>query len=88
MTFFTTTINSWKHLLRDDAIKQIIINSLDWMHQNNYAFTHGLVVMPNHIHLLGSSTEKYSPQKNELTLLRYTAHEFKKYLLVNNPSLP
>ena len=57
------------------------------MHQNNYASTHGFVIMPNHIHLLWSATEKYSPQKIELTLLRYTAHEFKKHLLLNNPNL-
>ena len=87
MTFFTATINSWKHLLNDDEIKQILVNALDWMHQNNHASTHGFVLMPNHIHLLWSASGKYSPQKNELTLLRFTAHEFKKYLLQNNTNL-
>jgi putative transposase len=86
MYFFTATINSWKHLLQEDEFKDVIIDSLRWLDKENKAFTHGFVIMPNHIHLLWSfgEDEKYDPV---LALKSYTAHQFKKKLGVSAPQL-
>ncbi len=81
MYFFTATFNSWQLLLADDVIKKIIADSLQWMHQNNRARTHGFVIMPNHIYLLWSPVSKFHEEANEQTLLRFTGHAFKKNLL-------
>lgn len=52
MYFWTITINNWHHLLKTDANKLIIINSLQWLVQNKLIEIYGYVIMPNHIHLL------------------------------------
>ena len=87
MNFFTATINNWQLLLLDDNLKRTITDSLQWLHDVNRARTHGFVVMPNHMHLLWTPTEKFSADEIENMLLSFTAHEFKKYLRRKNPSL-
>lgn len=84
MQFFTATINSWKTLLYDDKIKDIIVHSLNWFHLNKKAAVHAFVIMPNHIHLLWTALNNNHAWKNEEALIKFTAHEFKKYLLKND----
>ena len=48
-----------------ENLKKIIADSLQWMHQNNRARTHGFVIMPNHIHLLWSPVLKFHEEENE-----------------------
>jgi len=86
MQFYTATINSWKHLLKDDGCKDIVINCLEWLNDNNRAQIHGFVIMPNHIHLLWTVIET-GKQHPAHTLASYTAHEFKKKLFVSNKEL-
>jgi hypothetical protein len=50
--FWTITINKWKHLLKHDDNKMIVINSLQWLVQKSLVKIYGYVLMPNHIHLL------------------------------------
>jgi len=82
MIFFTSTILYWKNLLYDDHIKQIVIYSLKHLVIRNKIKLYGYAIMPNHIHLL---IELLNPQtKNENfqhSLLSYTAHEFKRYII-------
>jgi len=85
MDFFTATINNWQLLLDDNALKRVIFDSVQWLHDHNRARTHGFVVMPNHLHLLWTPTEKFDSYEIESALLSFTGHEFKKYLRVNNP---
>jgi len=58
--FFTATINSWQSLLEDDAFKEIVIESLEYMCKPKRIALYSYVVMPNHIHLLFTllNTEK------------------------------
>ncbi|MCW3106593.1 MAG: hypothetical protein JWQ09_1099 [Segetibacter sp.] len=50
--FFTATILEWKHLLADDAFKNIIISSLQFLVKDGRVIIYGFVIMPNHIHLI------------------------------------
>lgn len=86
MLFFTATINSWKHLLKDDDMKVIVILSLQWFHEQKKATINGFVIMPNHIHLLWQPLNE-SEAKNEFALLSFTAHQFKKKLMQTNVNL-
>ena len=83
MYFFTATINSWKHLLLEDDFKDIIIDSLKWLDKEAKAYTHGFVIMPNHIHILWTygEEEKHDPV---MALKSFTAHQFKKKLVSNH----
>jgi REP element-mobilizing transposase RayT len=85
MYFFTATINSWKPLLQDNEMKDIIVNSLRWLDKEKRAFTHGFVIMPNHVHILWSYGELgIDPSQS---FLSYTGHEFKKKLKAFSPHL-
>ena len=49
--FWTSTINSWFHLLKNDNYKDIIIDSLTYLSELKKIDVFGLVIMPNHIYL-------------------------------------
>ena len=53
--FWTITINKWQQLLRADDNKMIVMNSLQWLVQNELVRIYGYVIMPNHIHRYGNN---------------------------------
>ncbi|WP_147206417.1 hypothetical protein [Segetibacter aerophilus] len=50
--FFTATILEWKHLLTNNAYKNIIVNSLKFLVKDGWVIIYGFAIMPNHIHLI------------------------------------
>ena len=83
--FFTATINSWKHLLNEDATKNIVISSLQNLNERKLIQLYAYVIMPNHIHLIWKSLKNNGRESTQASFLKYTAHEFKKYLKNNMP---
>jgi REP element-mobilizing transposase RayT len=79
--FFTATINKWQQLLSTDERKQIILNSLKFMCDDNRIVLHAFVIMPNHIHLVLSIQENESKKSIQLSLLKFTAQFLIKYLI-------
>jgi REP element-mobilizing transposase RayT len=78
--FVTSTIHKWQHLLKDDAFKNIIIQSLNWLSCKNEMDVFAFVLMPNHMHLIIRPFIN-TPKENPYTsLLKYTAHQFKNKL--------
>jgi putative transposase len=55
--YWTSTIYQWKHLLKRDKYKQVIVDSLLNLHQRKKVKVYGFVVMPNHLHLLWEMLE-------------------------------
>ncbi|MBP6431955.1 MAG: transposase [Ferruginibacter sp.] len=82
--FWTATINNWQNLLLSDDYKQIIINSLTYLSNNQKIDVFAFVIMPNHIHLIWRINEMNGKETTQGSFLKYTAHEFKKLLLLNN----
>ena len=82
--FWTATINSWYKLMEEDAVKQIITDSLKFLSDNCKIDVYGFVVMPNHIHLIWKINEMNGKESSQGSFLKFTAHAFKKYLRVNN----
>ncbi|MEP6467551.1 MAG: transposase [Parafilimonas sp.] len=85
--FWTATINSWIKLLEPDALKEIIINSLYYLSEKKKIEVYAFVIMPNHIHLIWKTLDKNGKETAQGSFLKFTAHEFKKYLIANNPDL-
>jgi REP element-mobilizing transposase RayT len=83
--FLTATILDWKHLLKDDNCKQIIIDSLRWLVEQKRCHVNAFVIMPNHIHLLWKISDGVERFNAQGALLSFTAHAFKKYLMTVNP---
>ena len=50
--FWTSTIVEWKHLLKQDKYKDVIIGSLKTLTDRKCISVYAFVIMPNHIHVL------------------------------------
>ena len=79
--FLTATILYWNQLLKDDAMKDIILKSLKFLSDTGRLKVFGLVVMPNHIHLIWQISPELKPDHVQRDFLRYTAQQFKFRLL-------
>ncbi|HVZ95228.1 MAG TPA: hypothetical protein VG847_00030, partial [Chitinophagaceae bacterium] len=55
---WTATINSWIKLLEQDALKEIVVNSLKYLHEKKKIEVYAFIVMPNHVHLIWKTLEK------------------------------
>ena len=78
--FFTSSIIGWKHLLKNDLFKEVIINSIYYLSDNNYINVYGFVIMPNHIHLIFESRKTNGKEMPHESFMKYTGHEFKRLL--------
>ena len=85
--FWTATINNWKHLLESDAMKLEIIASLQWLKAKGLISVFAFVIMPNHIHLIWQVHGNNGKESPQGSLLKFTAHQFRKKLLHDAPSL-
>ncbi len=75
--FFTATILEWKHLLADDFMKNIVIESLKFLVKDGRVVVYGFVIMPNHIHLIWQVQDKHERHKVQQSFLKYTAQQMK-----------
>ncbi len=85
--FYTATINGFKHLLANNDLKMIVINSLQYLTVNEIVEIFGYVIMPNHIHLLWNNLNTNPNESPAGSLGKFTAHAFKKYLIENQSLL-
>ena len=83
--FWTATINNWNRLLLEDRYKDVIIESLQYLSNENKIDVFAFVIMPNHIHLIWRTKELNGKETAQGSFLKYTAHEFKKLLKKEPP---
>jgi putative transposase len=79
--FFTATILEWKHLLKEDTYKDIIINSLLFLKKEKSIVVYGFVIMPNHIHLIWQIQEGFRQDIVQMRFLKYTAQQMRFRLM-------
>lgn len=82
--FWTATIHNWEKLLNTDEAKDIIIDSLAYLSNNNIIDVFAFVIMPNHIHLIWRINSLNGKETAQGSLLNFTAHSFKKKLFQQN----
>ena len=75
--FFIATILEWKHLLADNAFKDIIISSFQFLVNDGRVIIYGFVIMPNHIHLIWQIQDKHQKSSVQQSFLKYTAQQIK-----------
>ena len=85
--FFTSTISQWKHLLKGDEYKQIIVDSLLFLKKEGSIELNAFVIMPNHIHLIWQIQDGYRADKIQLRFQKYTAQQMKFKLVDTNNSM-
>jgi putative transposase len=83
--FYTATIQNWKHLLKDDSYKDVIIESLQYLTNKNIISLNAFVIMSNHIHLIWQAQFGYTPSAIQSSLMKFTAGKFRKKLMSEFP---
>ena len=83
--FWTATINNWYQLLREDALKEIIISSLKHLCVERKIEMYAFVLMPNHLHFIWQLLKVNGKEKPHTSFLKFTAHSFKKHLQITSP---
>lgn len=85
--FYTASIYKWKHLLKEDLFKEVIVNSLNHLQKTNKLKVHGFVIMPNHIHLIWELLNVNGKELPHASFMKFTAHEFQRLLRRNNSEI-
>jgi putative transposase len=78
--FFTATIQEWKHLLKEEVYKNIVLNALKFLVAKEKVIINGFVLMSNHIHLIWQTKGSNKMQKVQTSFMKHTSKEFKKQL--------
>jgi putative transposase len=82
--FFTATIQEWKHLLKEDVYKNIIVDAIAFLVKEGKVTINGFVIMSNHLHIIWQSKGENSIQKIQNSFIKHTSKEFKKQLEIDN----
>ena len=82
--FFTATIQEWKHLLKEDKYKNIIVDALKFLVTEGNVTINGFVIMPNHLHIIWQAKANNDLQKIQNSFIKHTSKEFKKLLAIDN----
>lgn len=85
--FWTNTIKDWKHLLRPDKYKQLIIKTLRELKQKELIVVYGLVIMPNHLYLIWEALHKNGREMPHASFNKLTSHEIVKDLKCLHPNV-
>jgi len=75
--FFTATCLNWQHLLKADARKQIVLDSLRFLVTEKRIWLYGYVIMPNHVHVLWRKQDAWLDKNVQQHFGKFTAQQFK-----------
>lgn len=85
--FYTATILEWKHLLKPDKYKDIIIETLRFLVTGERIRLFGFVIMSNHLHLVWQPLGEYLPNEIQHSFMTRTGQQIKLDLEKNHPSV-
>ncbi len=85
--FFTATILDWKHLLKPDKYKNIIISSLEFLVEQKRVAVQGFVIMSNHMHLVWQISPGHQKENVQRDFMKYTAQKIKADLRLMHPNV-
>lgn len=85
--FWTNTIHEWKHLLKPDKYKDIIIGCWQKLVERNQIAVYAFVIMPNHLHVIWEMLEPNGKEMPHASFNKFTSHEIKTDLSANHPAV-
>lgn len=83
--FHTASIYRHKTLLADEIYKRVIIDQLKWLKERGKIKIYGMVIMPNHIHLIWMMTEMNGKETPFASFFKWTSSRFLKMMRCNDP---
>ena len=82
--FYTATIQGWKHLLKEDKYKNVIVNALQFLVENKRVKVNAFVIMDNHLHFIWQAMHGYNLDDVQTSFKKHTSKQFKNLLLEDN----
>lgn len=76
--FWTATIHKWKGLLYFPEQKQMIVDSLKYLHEKGLITIYAYVIMPNLIHIIWRQNKKNGKELPRNSFMKHTARELMK----------
>ena len=77
--FFTATIQEWKHLLKEDKYKNIIVDTLKFLVMEGIVTINSFVIMPNHLHIIWQAKGNNNLQKIQNSFIKHISKEHKNF---------
>src|SRR5215203_4721318 len=87
LEFLTVTCLEWLHVLKEDRFKDIIIESLTFLHKSERIIVKGFVIMSNHFHLIWQMVGDHKREDVQRDFLRFTSQQILKHLRNENSPL-
>ena len=85
--YFTSTIHEWQPILADNSHKDIIIDSLQYLVNDERIELNAFVIMSNHIHLIWQALTGFTPSAVQASFMKYTAQQLKRSLTKKEPGI-
>ena len=85
--FITVTCLEWKHILKEERFKNIIITSLSFLSKEKRINVYGFVIMSNHFHLIWQMIGDHKREEVQRDFLKYTGQQILKHLRNENSEL-
>ena len=85
--FFTATILNWKHILKEDDYKDIIIDCLKFLVTEKRIELNAFTIMSNHVHIIWQPLQNYTLTQIQTSFMTYTAKTIMKKLGNEEPDV-
>lgn len=85
--FFTATVLEWKHVLKHDKYKDIIINSFKYLTKEKLVRIFAFVIMPNHFHTVWRICDQLEKGDFQRNMQKFTSQTILRDLALNHPLL-
>ena len=85
--FWSSTIKDWKHLLKKEHYKELIIEQLQWLTRRKKIKIYSYVIMPNHIHIVWEMLEKNGREMPHASFNKWTSSKFLADLKAYHPEI-
>ena len=78
--FFTATCLQWYYLLEDDAVKEMIMDSLRFLVQQQRVNVYAFCIMNNHLHIVWQTLGDHKRDNVQRDFMKYTGQQILRRL--------
>ena len=82
--FFTATVLNWKHILKPDKFKDILVESFKYHVEKKLLRIFAFVIMPNHFHTVWKINETLEKSDFQRNMLKFTGQTILRDLKLNH----
>jgi len=85
--FFTATVLEWKHILKSDKYKDVLIESFKYHVEKKLLRIFTFVIMPNHFHTVWKINETLERSDFQRNMLKFTGQTILRDLKLNETEI-